>query len=121
MNEKAKAAAAALRMYAECIAKLPSCKECMQVEYEGECACSHKPEKLISMAKLIESMAAELEQVKRERDAAVNDLAIHKFCHHCKHCKRIIDKDSYCCLCTNKDSWEWRRPCEENGGADHED
>ena len=42
---------------------------------------------LLTTADLIESLAAELEQVKRERDAAVEDIrkAAWCCCHVCKH------------------------------------
>lgn len=73
------------------------------------------PEKMrnLEAADLIESLAAELEQVKRERDAAVEDIkiaAIH-LCDTCKHrmpderCRRFGGRESDAIVCG---MYEWR-------------
>lgn len=56
----------------------------------------------------VERLQAELEKVKRDRDAAMNDIA--HICHTCNK-KRCIG----CKQCSN---WVWRGPCAENGGAE---
>lgn len=65
-------------------------------------------------------LTAELEQVKRERDAAVGDLSVHDPCALCKHYDCGIN-DSPCRECTNSKKafafWQWRG-VQENGGAE---
>ena len=56
-------------------------------------------------ADLIESLAAELEQVKRERDAAVEDLRTKAYyCETCAH----YTPGYFCSGCRNKSNWQWR-------------
>ena len=73
----------------------------------------------VQIADLIESLAAELEQVKRERDAAVNDLKLW----HCFSCNN--KSTPYCQECSRnrvrlikgymsgRDHYEWRGVKEE--------
>lgn len=61
-------------------------------------------------ADLIESLAAELEQVKRERDAAVADLKDYCYtgkvmCHYCK----FLGNGRFCeNECGDGECFEWR-------------
>ena len=87
-------------------------------------------EKLTNLetADFIESLAAELEKVKRERDAAVRD--IRHDCDTCKHKEACLSNDfceecghaesdnTPCCSCHNLCNWEWRGPWAENGGSE---
>ena len=57
----------------------------------------------------IAKLTVELETVKRERDAAFNDID-----RYCRTCKFAQDGDPTCSYCR----WEWRGLCAENGGAD---
>ena len=57
-------------------------------------------EKLM-MQKRIDNLCEQLELVKRQRDAAIAALDEIRHCDCCKH-------------------YEWRRLCEENGGAEDE-
>lgn len=58
-------------------------------------------------ANLIESLSAELEQVKRERDAAVEDMV--RLCAICVHCRGCDEWDDEVCMtCNNKSKWQWR-------------
>ena len=63
-------------------------------------------------------LKADLENVKRERDAAVKDMTVIKFCHTCKWDKYSVDESDICYSCVNKCYWEWRGLCEANGGAE---
>lgn len=56
----------------------------------------------------IVKLKVELETVKRERDAALNDID-----HYCRTCK----DDGKGCICCR---WEWRGPCKGNGGVENE-
>lgn len=57
-----------------------------------------------------------IKQLERERDAAVADLAtIHK-CEPCKHRTSNSYTSNECFGCVNFCNFEWRGPCEENGG-----
>lgn len=83
------------------------------------------------IADLIERLTTELEQVRRERDAAIN--YIHGIANEeevCIGCKYSVDfgvcnKDGaptelWGCKCGSgagrTDYWEWRGGCDENGG-----
>ena len=69
-------------------------------------------------ANLIERIAAELEQVKRERDAAVKDLEVIKLCALCRN-DETKDKLPFACTScgSGKSNWRWRGLCKENGGS----
>lgn len=65
-------------------------------------------------------LKAELETVKRERDAAVHDINYATKCESCKHypddvndfpCNECIVIHHGCVI-----GWEWRGLCKENGG-----
>lgn len=79
-------------------------------------------EKLTNLetAEFIENLAAELEAVKRERDAAVRDMTYATKCESCKH--YYVDIGGIPCnMCAvvHKGAgimWEWRGLCSENGG-----
>ena len=63
------------------------------------------------IADLIESLAAELEQVKRERDAAVEDVAKLKRCEHCRGYEEFLKPDGNierCNECEERSHWQWR-------------
>ena len=67
----------------------------------------------------IENLAAELEKVKRERDALMHDLRIvgnnsFSVCVVCKH----GDPCAVACPRADVDCLEWRGLCKENGGAE---
>lgn len=83
--------------------------------------CNMNDELQDKAADLIEQLTAELEQVRRERDAAVRDLSVHDHCALCKHYDCRID-DSPCRECLDSKKawalWQWRGPCAENGGAE---
>lgn len=71
-------------------------------------------------ADLIESLSAELEQVKRERDAAVEDfteaMKYSEGCIFCKHLN-VIDDDGGCDMpkiLPGESCWQWRGVKEEN-------
>ena len=85
MNEEAKMCAGALRMIADCDQQV--CDKCNQVEYYGVLACHTQWKVLKASAFLLESLSEQLEQVTRERDAAVKDIRNAAFCgcHVCKH------------------------------------
>lgn len=69
-------------------------------------------------------LKAELETVKRERDAALHDLHESRHCASCKHLeeKEELHKDydlpAQCFNCISERSQHlWRGLCEENGGV----
>ena len=77
------------------------------------------PEKMrnLEAADLIESLVAELEQVKRERDAAVEDLrGACAFCAHVRECLVTgctgdmgeACKQCPCETCFHDSNWQWR-------------
>lgn len=69
-------------------------------------------------ADLIESLSAELEQVKRERDAAVEDLRTHGvLCVLCLHEKKSVNEEpckscSHASTSNRHTNWQWRGPQE---------
>lgn len=70
---------------------------------------------IAEQARQLKEALAELERVRRERDAAVRDLKIHSSCVTCKYSNGIC-----CKLQDNLCKWEWRGPCTENGGTEDE-
>jgi hypothetical protein len=63
-------------------------------------------------ADLIESLSAELEQVKQERDAAVEDLRSAAYCGDCVNYTTAIENEP-CKACLvnrgfTKPNWQWR-------------
>ncbi len=74
-------------------------------------------------ADLIESLEAELEQAKRERNAAIKNA---NSCRACKHAKPwkvnsslvSCDKLNINKIATGCPYFEWRGPCAQNGGAE---
>ena len=96
MTEEAKLIVNTLR---EC-AVATQCSKCVVFCGNSECL-------FTAAANMIESLSAELEQVKRERDAAVEDLKDFCSCHHCQHYKR--DCNDKCYFVTGlKPDWQWR-------------
>ena len=72
----------------------------------------HDTGKIINAcADLIESLAAELEQVTQERDAAVEDVAKLKRCEHCIGYEEFLKIDGNierCNDCEERSNWQWR-------------
>ena len=67
----------------------------------------------------ISELAQKVNQLQRERDAAIHDVADAKRCRLCKHGQRgFIPRD--CFSCAGKSNFEWRGLCEENGGKVNE-
>ena len=73
----------------------------------------------LEVADLIESLSAELEQVKRERDAAVEDLSDHgMLCVLCMHENKAVDEEpckscSHASTVNRHTNWQWRGVKEE--------
>ena len=75
-------------------------------------------------ANLLESMREELDRVKAERDAAINDLKAGAWCENCAHyadmaeCGEIpmcnvCHVECYCKDCNDGNKWAWRGLKEE--------
>jgi hypothetical protein len=89
-----------------------SCNSCIFARrYDGDCTSTESCQSSLA-ANLIEKLCAELEQVTRERDAAVGDLAI--VCHDksCEVCAHYKFDDYYiterCELEMGECEFEWR-------------
>lgn len=77
--------------------------------------------KCSTIAVMLKRLSEELEQVKRERDAAVRDLSAHDHCAICKDYDcRMNDSPCRECLDSKKawELWQWRGVCAENGGTE---
>lgn len=105
------------------------CGDCPGYEPDTTCRMN------LIAADLIESLSAELEQVKAERDAAVKQLkevdAEGLYCSHCKHdalcegpihldCRDCERESCPCHTCANNCNWQWRGVQEYGVGADNE-
>ena len=102
-----------------CSTKDAKCQDCPY--YDEKCTYGITSDSLAYIQQ-IEAQNAELfekiEQLERERDAAVNDLAtIHK-CAPCKHRSGNDYISNNCFGCVNFCNFEWRGPCTENGGTE---
>lgn len=93
--------------------------------------CNMNDELQDKAADLIEQLTAELEQVKRERDAAVWDIKNSQPCFACRHFQRNEGscKGGRQCMFEMLTAdefgeeyegllWQWRGVCAENGGAE---
>ena len=63
------------------------------------------------IADLIESLSAQIEQVTRERDAAVEDMKIIRSCRQCKTWQEYFKDNgdvSPCEDCDMYSNWQWR-------------
>lgn len=85
--------------------------------------CYPRDDMLIGLAvDMIVQMAADLEELRQERDAAVRDLKHKSFgCEKCKHYMIASGKMCDLPIGERKHSfgcWEWRGPCAENGGVE---
>ena len=69
-------------------------------------------DRLREAAKIIESLSAQLEQVTREREAAVEALRDTACCADCKNYATQIDSEpcKTCLMCPSqsKPNWQWR-------------
>lgn len=77
-------------------------------------------------------LSGKIKQLERERDALLTIMKGYRECDFCKHgCPPEKEENLYdlcygcdiencrCRNCTTKNNcWEWRGPCEENGGSD---
>lgn len=73
-------------------------------------------------ADMIECLSAELEQVKRERDAAVYDLSLNANCAVCGNYSKCAEWMSARCAefidaGNASPFFDWRGVCKENGGG----
>ena len=65
-------------------------------------------------------LTAELEAVKREKDAALVDLKKRRDCKVCKYYVRQAFEEPCVSCGFGQRNWEWRGLCESNGGAEDE-
>jgi hypothetical protein len=88
--------------------------DCENCPYDGlKIFCSDRLRK--DALAYIQRLEQELAAVKRERDAAVRDMAAIKVCALCRH---DDTKDHLPFACTScgigKQNWRWRGVCSEN-------
>ena len=97
--EQARAEIARLKHYED------KCHDCPIVCAKTEIIKAHEE---------LEAIQAELEQVKWEKDAAVNDLQCIKSCAVCKHCDSLQTPiPEICKKCSHGENWDWRGPKED--------
>lgn len=73
----------------------------------GEQECTLSRDSAMSLIDEIESLSAQLEQVTRERDAAVEDLSAHRPCDACGY----EPQEDACMRCRSyaeRPYWKWR-------------
>lgn len=92
-----------------------SCCKCEQLEFNGMIACNDEIAVYQHAAKFLEAFSSELEKVKRERDAAVEDLKDRCYTGKamCNYC--IFLKNGQFCAkeCDDGECFEWRGPQED--------
>lgn len=120
MIEQAREAVNALRMLENCKKNHTACSDCPQYYFGGKIACHPIEYVYGKLADLIESLAAELEQVKLERDAAIRDfeLVSISLCRICKNYRKptakrrrgsCVELPDASVTCVGSCSWfEWR-------------
>lgn len=97
-------------------------KHCATHEFCEGCpakeTCYPRDDMLIGLAvDMIVQMAADLEQLKRERDALLHEAKAEARCYTCKNHRSEGGECFGVGMCGhNHPEWEWRGPCAENGG-----
>lgn len=100
----------------ECCSQRDKCPVC---PYYGEDWCSSN--KNVAALALIRQLEAENAELKRELDAAKQDMkeiAQDNDYQICAYCKKY---PFFCSECEEYSGFEWRGPCEENGGPKEEE
>ncbi len=100
MTEEAKRTAVALR---HCFLYELDCKNCPSTD---ECDW-HNGTMPLKAADIIESLSAQLDQVTRERDAAVEDMILGRICATCRHHNNSATSKCMGCLSWHS-NWQWR-------------
>lgn len=87
-----------------------TCREWYQVFVNFGRGDERSVNELLAVADLIESLSAELEQVKDERDGLLKQL--RGDCGICAHWQECVDSDFACCH-SYPNCWQWRGVQEE--------
>ena len=112
--ESSKKSPEAIKQNAKTCISQPATESCYCCPLHSEChgLVEYVIKDLLDLVLMYESRLA---QVERERDAAVADLAVIKFCALCKEDANTREYGSdKCHACINKSEWEWRGVCAEN-------
>lgn len=102
---------------ATCLTKPPNAM-CDRFDLNKKCKgdCGYVIKELYDLVLHYESRLA---RVERERDAAVEDLSVSKFCALCEEDANTQEYGSdRCHACLNKCNWRWRGVCAENTKED---
>lgn len=104
----------------ECYAKKEFCAGRSCAYYNALCDCDSLLSDAFSYIQQLEAQNAELlekiKQLERERDAAIHDLKKTRECTTCEYVKKS-PSELPCVSCgIILKNYEWRGPCEENGG-----
>lgn len=107
MSEEAKRIIEVMEMLNKC--RDTPCYKCKMLNFKGEKACDIEDVVYQSAIDLIESLSEQLEQVTRERDAAIEELS---YARKCSICKKHLSEGGDCygnhkCGNGNPD-WQWR-------------
>jgi hypothetical protein len=104
----------------ECLLEAAIFQRCEDCYIGNMCECEDSSEcQLVQYANLVKDISAELERVKKERDAAVKDL--RTFTEPCRACAHVGSED-ICRECRfelieghhiTRTGWEWRGVKEE--------
>lgn len=89
---------------------LECCQTSMTTKYKVCSKCGYFDDGYECENVLREDALAYIQQLERERDAAVKELEVYKFCTACKHDNDNLDKNnnSPCFGCSSKSNWQWR-------------
>lgn len=66
-----------------------------------------------AVEKIVQQLQTELEQTKRERDAAMEDLSAHRPCDACAYYEMQGNDCLRCQMYTERPCWKWRGVQEE--------
>lgn len=89
------------------VKKLDMWKEGIAYDYAEDAA--------LDALALIQQLEAEKAELKQERDAAIHDISKIGQCKVCKYGQSEYIPNE-CHDCIRRCNYEWRGPCEENGG-----
>ena len=106
MTEEAKRVIEVIDMLNKC--NDTPCYKCKMLEFNGHLACEDEETFYDYVAEMIKSLSEQLEQVTRERDAAMESVNARRACTDCAFDDFTQIGIPECRTCDRGSNWQWR-------------